>query len=252
MIDGSGEQGQSLNNSTASSGALSSAQVISTPAPSENVQSERTFRQSEVNELIGRAKNEAVDRFKRESSIASHTQQQSSYQQQSQQPQQDFRKVAAEEVQRMFDQRVQEQQQASDQQQAERIASEFFTKIEAGKGKFEDFDKVLNDIDLRSIPNHVQLANMVDNTAEVMYELAKNPSKLGMIQALVDIDIKAGRQPKLALAEIKRLSQSIKDNEQAGKYQAPNAPLSQSKPSNAGTGNTGPLSIADYKRKYKV
>ena len=110
------------------------------------------------------------------------------------------------------------------------------------------------DVDLRSIPYHVQLANMVDNTAEVMYELAKNPSKIGAIQTLIEIDTKAGRHPKLALAEMKRLSESIKVNSKGSKYQPPNEPLSQMRPSNAGTGNQGDRSVRDYKSnpKYRV
>ena len=82
----------------------------------------------------------------------------------------------------------------------------------------------------------LQLANMVENTAEVMFELASNPSKIGAIQNLIDIDLRAGRQPKLAFAEMKRLSESISTNQKGSKFQSPNEPLSQLRPSNAGTG----------------
>jgi hypothetical protein len=51
---------------------------------------------------------------------------------------------------------------------------------------------------------------------------------------------------------MKRLSDSIKMNQNAGKYQSPNEPLSQLRPSNAGTGNQGALTVGDYKRKYRV
>jgi hypothetical protein len=105
---------------------------------------------------------------------------------------------------------------------------------------------------LGAIPYHVQLANKVDNTREVMVELMKNPTKIGAIQNLIDIDLRAGRHPTLAMAEITRLSESIKANQKGAKYQSPNEPLSQLRPSNAGAGNNGPLSVADYKRKYRI
>lgn len=246
---------------------FASVPVTTSPTPSQApVETERTFKQSEVNDLVGRAKSEAVDRYKRESSIASHNvsnqQQQQPYipqnmQQQYQPPaysasQDEIRRLAAEEAHRLRNEWIQDANRSAQEQDAQRIASEFFTKLESGKGKLDDFDKVLADVDLRSIPYHVQLANMVDNTAEVMYELAKNPSKIGAIQNLIDIDLRAGRQPKLAISEMKRLSQSIKDNEKAVNFKNPNEPLSQMRPSNAGTDNKGVLTASDYKRRYKV
>lgn len=235
--------------------------VTTSSTPSQApVESERTFKQSEVNEIAARRATEAVDRYRRESSMASHQQNQQVQPQYNApvQPQyngmseQEFRRVAAEEAQKARDNWIQESNRTSQEQEAQKIASEFFTKIEAGKSNLPDFDKVMADIDLRSIPYHVTLANMVDNTADVMYELAKNPSKIGAIENLINIDIRAGRQPKLALSEIKRLSQSIKDNQQAAKFKSPNEPLSQMRPSNAGTDNRGALSVSDYKRKYRV
>lgn len=236
--------------------------------PPASAESTRTFSQSDVNDLVGRAKSEAVERYKRDSSMASHNNSQGQqpyqppyqgYQQPPYQPPQpqgmsmdEVKRVAAEEAHRAREQWTQDSQRNAQEQQAQAIASEFFTKIEAGKANLQDFDKVMGDVDLRTIPYHVQLANMVDNTAEVMYELAKNPSKIGSIQNLIDIDLRAGRQPKLALAEMKRLSESIKTNQQGSKFQSPNEPLSQLRPSNAGTGNQGALSVGDYKRKYKV
>lgn len=239
----------------------------SAPTQGTNAETERTFKQSEVNDLVGRAKSEAVERYRRESSMAAHQppapqqqQYQPSYQPQA--PQQtsqtqsmspdEYRRIAAEEAERLRNEWVSEANQRAEENNAKQIASEFFTKIEAAKGKLQDFDKVMADIELRSIPYHVQLANMVDNTAEVMYELAKNPSKIGAIQNLIDIDMRAGRQPKLAMAEMKRLSESIKTNEQAGKFKSPNEPLSQLRPSNAGADSKGPLGVADYKRRYRV
>jgi hypothetical protein len=259
MVNGDGQSSSNFAPAPVSTPSSTPSQ-----APSE---SERTFKQSEVNDLVGRAKSEAIERFKRDSSMASHNTPPAQqpyqapyqgYQQPPYQPPQqgmsheEVKRVAAEQAQLAREQWTQDSQRNAQEQQAQQIASEFFTKIEAGKANLQDFDKIMGDVDLRTIPYHVQLANMVDNTAEVMYELAKNPSKIGSIQNLIDIDLRAGRQPKLALAEMKRLSESIKANEQGSKFRSPNEPLSQLRPSNAGTGNQGALSVRDYKAKYRV
>jgi hypothetical protein len=243
----------------------------STQTTSAPTESERTFRQSEVNDLVGRAKNEAIERYKRESSMASHNtpQNQQAYapqpnQQQYTPPaphqvpnisQDEVRRLAAEETQRLRNEWAQESNIKAQEQDAQRIASEFYTKVGAGEGGMQAFEKVIQDsgVDLRSIPYHVQLANMVENTREVMIELANNPSKIGMIQNLIDIDLKAGRQPNLAMAEMRRLSQSMKDNAHAKNFKAPNDPLSQMRPSTAGT-DTGARSVSDYKRNpaYRI
>lgn len=263
MVNGEGQNFQS-----------SSAGVpVSTPSSTpQATNEERTFRQSEVNELVGRAKSEAIERYKRETSMQSHANVNQTYippQQQNYNPapnpqgyqpqyngmsENEYRRIAAEESRRSRDEWVQESQRNAEEQNAQRIASEFFTKVGSGDGGIQSFEKLLNDtgLDLRSIPYHVQLANMVENTRDVMVELVNNPSKIGAIQNLIDIDIRAGRQPKLALAEMKKLSDSIKMNQKAANYQSPNEPLSQMRPSTTGTGNQGALSVSDYKRKYRV
>jgi hypothetical protein len=239
--------------------------VTPSSTPSQAPADERTFKQSEVNDLIGRAKNEAVERYRRETSMASHQQPQQQapqYQAPVQQPQyngmseQEYRRITAEEIQRSREEWSQEAQRNQEEQNAHRIASEFFTKVSTGDGGRDGFEKLLSEsgLDLRSIPYHVQLSNMVDNTREVMEDLARNPTKIGTIQNLIDIDLRAGRQPNLALAEIKRLSQSIKDNVQGSRYKSPNDPLTQLRPSTAGTDKMGVRSAGDYKRdpKYRV
>jgi hypothetical protein len=73
MVNG---ESQSFQNSTATAPVNTPTQAPSS-APSE---SERTFRQSEVNDLVGRAKSEAIERYKRDSSMASHNTQQTQQQ----------------------------------------------------------------------------------------------------------------------------------------------------------------------------
>lgn len=249
------------------------ATPVNTPSstPSAPAESERTFKQSEVNDLVGRAKHEAIERYKSEGSMANrqtpqqqpYTPPQGNVPQQQYQPQysqpqgksdDDIRKLAAEETQRLRNEWIEENRRNVEAQDAQRIASEFFTKVGAGEGGIAGFEKVVTEsgVDLRSIPYHVQLANQVENTREVMTELLKNPSKIGSIQNLIDIDLRAGRHPNLAMAEIKRLSESLKTNQQAANFKSPNDPLRQLPPSNAASDNKGAMSVSDYKRKYRV
>lgn len=264
----------------------SSAGIPVTPSqtPQAPVE-ERTFRQSEVNDMIGRARAETraetVERLRRESNMQPHNQnyanspsqimQQpapynpSGYGQQpfQQQPQglteDQVRKLAAEESRRSREELILEQRRTAEQQNAQRIASEFFNKVGTGDGGVEGFYKRVNEagIDIQSIPYHVQLANQVDNTREVMEDLISNPIKIGQIQNLINIDLeaqRAGRNSNLAYSEIKRLSDSIKLNQNAGRYQSPNEPLSQLRPSNTGMGNQGVRAPGDYKRdpRYRI
>lgn len=246
-------QGDVQSSSTTSPTPVDTSSA-SAPQQSSAPTSERTFKQSEVNDLIGRAKYEAVERHKRDSSISAH-QQPAHVPQGSYQPQNsnqsyltpdEVKRLAAEETQRLRNEWIQEAQQNQHQQEAQRIAGEFFSKIDAGKSKYEDFDSVMSEVNLGNIANTVALANSFENTADIMYELSKNPAKIGNIEHLMTID------PKLAMAEMRRLSTAIKNNAEASNFRSPNEPLSQLRPTSAGAEKSGPLTAADYRRRYRV
>jgi hypothetical protein len=220
----------------------------STPSsqPTQSVADEKVFKQQEVNDIVGRAKHEAVESYKRRAELSNaNTQAQPMHQQHLENLNTEtVKRIAAEETQRLRNEWMQDAQRNAQEQDAQRIANEFLTKLDTGKGKYQDFDTVINNVEFASIPNVVALSNMVDNTADVIYELGKNPMKIAGLQQLMSIS------PKLALSEMQRLSQSIKDNETAGKVRMPNEPLSPLKPSVTGTDN-GEMSVADYRKKYR-
>lgn len=219
--------------------------------PAENVQkpSERIFTQSELNEIVGRAKHEAVESLKRQQT-----------QQASQQPaytapqsqsttrslsEDDVKRLTGEELNR---QREEWERQSLEQQNAsaaQRIVEAYKTKIAAGKEKYQDYEAVTNALDMRYYPSVVQLlAEHVDNASDILYDLAKNRTKLSQLEAAWN------HNPQDAIYEIRRLSDSIKANEQTTQMKGSNAPLSQQRPSNTGT-DSGALSVRDYKMKYK-
>lgn len=213
---------------------------------------EKVLRQSEVNEIVGREKkaagNAAVEAYKRQ------VQQEQSYQQPHHSQsngemlnEDRIRKMAAEEAQRLRDEWYKDAQTNAETQSAQRIVKNFYDKIATGKDKYDDFDKVTNGVSLQEFPNVVQmLSEHIDNADDVLYELSKNDSKFA------DIEIKSERYPRQALSDLKRLSESIKNNEQAAKRTQPNAPLSQQRPTNIGTDSGGALSFKDLKAKYRV
>lgn len=221
--------------------------------PLTQQQTERMIPQSQVNEIVGNAKREAAERaveaYKRQ-----HVQ---SAPESAQAPQQhdqhsarvtsedDMKRVAGDEIKRHFSQIEHEAQERANTEAANRIVSMFRDKIVAGKDKFEDFESVTSNVAMQYYPNVVQLlAEHVDNTADVLYHLAKNRDKLYRLESL------SAHNSSDAVYEIKRLAESIKSNAESSQMKHANAPLSQQRPSNTGT-DSGSLSWSDLKRKYK-
>lgn len=246
MIETNGfSQGQDVS-SPPSTPVAATSTTNETPSPSI-AQEEKVFKQQELNDIVRREKAEAVERYKRSQDASKPQASQPLHQQHLEQLQseENIRRMAAEEAQRLRNEWVQEAQRTAHEQEAQRITTDFLTKLEAGKGKYEDYDQVLGDFEFSAIPHVVQLAALVDNTADIMYDLAKNPTKIGNLQQLLQIS------PKLAYSEMQRLSKSLKDNENVANMKQSNPPLSQMKPSNTGTDN-GVMSVSDYRKKYKV
>lgn len=253
MTEGQG-LGQSLD--TSSSTPVSSSQPVSQPA--QTATEERRFNQSDVDSIVKRVKHEAVDTYRRQQSEQPQYAQQKYgetaqssqlYGQQTSNPTQfddtRYRQIAAEEAQRLRDQWLQDAQTKTQEDYAQRTVSNFFTKINTGKEKYQDFDKVTADIEYGRFPNVVQLlAEHVDNSSGVLYELGKDRIKMANLEVLAE------KSPRDAIVQAQRLSQSIRDNEAAGSTHFPNEPLSQMKPTNTGT-DSGQLTIADFRKKYR-
>lgn len=223
-------------------------QVVEQVIPAVDIQQEKMLRQSEVNDIVGRAKSEAatraVEQYKRSQQESQQSQQHSNYSEMSEDK---IRKLAGEEAARLRNDWMSEQQTRMETDAAKRIVKTFYDKLATGKDKFDDFDQVTSDVKLERFPNTVHmLAEHIDNADEVMYEISKNRSKLARIE-------QTSRDfPEEALWDLKRLSESIKANKTASSMKSPKAPLSQQRPSNVGTDSGGVLSMRDLKNKYKA
>jgi hypothetical protein len=131
------------------------------------------------------------------------------------------------------------------EKEAKKIADSYHARMSSGKETFEDFDEVMADFNPAAFPNLVFLAQQVDNTPAVMYELMKNPSKWATIAVLSE------RDPQAAQNMINKVSASIKANDQA-KAEEKTAPPPLSRMSSSPTGqDSGKPSLRDFKAKYK-
>jgi hypothetical protein len=155
----------------------------------------------------------------------------------------DIRQMVADETQKQQDSFRQKAYQEARIKEGERVASEFFHKLQSGQEKYEDFETVVGKLPFSKIPEVVELANSVDNTDDIMYELAKNPIKLASIKTLSSFDRDA------AFAEIKKISASIKNNQQA-QNQVLDEPMRHLKSSPTQL-DDGEKSVADYMKIFR-
>lgn len=245
-----------------SPGVVTSQPAQTSSAPStahtsyEPAHEEKVFKQSEVNKLVGEARVEGVERYRRQQAEQPQyvqqkygepaTQQHSIPSQNQNTTEQEIRRLAAEEAQRFSDQRSQETQKRYEAEAAQKTVQNFWNKIAPGKEKYPDFEAITGDIQYERFPNVVQLlADHVDNSHDMLYELGKDRGKMATLEQL------AYMSPKDAVRQAQRMSQSLKDNETASKARVPNEPLKQMRPSNTGTDN-GVMGVRDYRAKWKV
>lgn len=207
----------------------------------------KLLTQEEVNALVGREKHAASERTRRELEAAHQAElaklQSGSQQQAAQSP------ANADDLYRQVMERLTQETQATQaaREKAEheaflsKRADSYLNKMNSAQDMPDDFQEVMKDFDLDNLSEIAFLAEEVDNTPHVMYELAKNPLKAGAIMSLV------GKSTKEARKEIKKLSDSIVKNQQAAAdHIQTQPPLSQLKPSKAGA-DTGEMTLQDFK-----
>jgi len=227
---------------------------------SEESPPEKLLTASQVNALVQKAKRkgeqkmaEQLEEAKRqiEQLQAQQAQQQApvlqQVQQQAPQGQQAVDPQAIQEqVMQLIAKKQQEDEAKRQSEELERevnqVAQQYFGKMAQGKDLYEDFDAITADFNPAEFPQLVFLANQMDNTPAVIYELSKNPGKLADLAVLVE------KSPGMARAQLAKLSDSIKRNEEAksGLQEAQN-PLNRMKPSPVGTDN-GTKNVRDFKQ----
>ena len=228
------------------------------PAPPEKM-----LPASQVNELIKKAKRKGEQKMQEQLDAAKQQIEQLQTQQAQQQlqntaqtgspqqPQQGQQQGAdQEQIMQQVMQRLQKQQQDDEakrhqeqiEQEVNQVAQQYFGKMAQGKDMFEDFEAITADFNPAEFPQLVFLANQMDNTPAIIYELRKNPGKLADLAVLVE------KSPSMARNELSKLSESIKRNDEAKRnLQEPQDPLNRLKPSPVGT-DSGTKSVRDFKQ----
>jgi hypothetical protein len=168
--------GQAQGQDTSSPGITSSAPPAQSQTAPVQSSDERVFRQSEVNDIVKKAKYGAVEDYKRvateqpDYASRKYGESSSSFQQQPTQSQSTapdestYRKIAAQEAQRLRDEWVQDARTKNEADNARSIVQTFWNKLAPGREKYQDFDKVTSDIEYAQFPNVVQLLHNMQKT----------------------------------------------------------------------------------------
>lgn len=128
------------------------------------------------------------------------------------------------------------------QHQANLMDSTWKSAMKAEMERDPNFADAYDELGIEEHPELIIWMAGMDNKADVVRELANNPSKY------FNLLIAKSASPKMAQKELAKLSASIKANEDAKKQAKAPAPLSQLKPSNIG-GDDGNLSVSDFRNQ---
>lgn len=233
-------------------GAVEESQESETPPP------EKMLPASRVNELIMKAKRKGEQKMQEQLDAARQQieqlqsqqgQPQAPVEQAPQSPQPQGQSVDAQQIQaqvmQMLEQKMQDDAKKRHDEQLEQevnqVAQQYLGKMAQGKDLYDDFEAMTADFNPAEFPQLVFLANQMDNTPALIYELRKNPGKLADLSVLIE------KSPSMARNELQKLSDSIKRNDEAKRnLQEPQDPLSRLKPSPVGTDN-GTKNVRDFK-----
>lgn len=212
------------------------------PQPQEQV-----VPQHRVNELIS----DALERGKKKGYAAAQSEFQGAQQQQPQQqsqfnPQDLVKQAVSEAVLEIKKAAEADAMQRKQNEHVERVVNSLSSSIQEAKGRISDFDQVLQNssVNFGDYPELLEAIESSGQAGDVLYELAKNPGKVGMLMGL-------SRSPAAMKAEAKRIADSIKANQvSANNTKLPNEPLSQFKPNNSGI-DKRPTSASDWAAYYK-
>jgi len=212
---------------------------------------EKMIPQSQVNKIVGARLMEAREKADRElqmenerlkSQLEASKNQASSMGGMQQMSPEQIRQMIAEQTQRQLQEQRDAQLEQLRLEHSQRVASEFVNKMESGKHKYDDFDKVVGEVDFRQVPEIVALTHNLDNAPDVVYELMKHPQKVAQVLTL------ANKSEVLAQRAIKEIADSIKINDAAKNAKSVNEPVGQINPSAIGT-DDGSMTTSDFRNQ---
>ena len=218
-----------------------SDQNVEAKKSSDEQSQEKMLSQSEVNRIVGAAKLDALERGKREALAEANANKEINATVDPNDPEKIT--VSKAELEQVI---LDTATKRSHQEQAERVVNQFVSKMQLGMQKYSDFETVAGKLNIPNLPPQlIDLVTAMDNTADIVYELGKNPTKFANVLNLCNYS------PQAAHDELVRLSDSIKKNQEAAKktQAKPNEPLDQAKPSTAGTDDGELKSVSDFRKQ---
>jgi|WetSurMetagenome_2_1015567.scaffolds.fasta_scaffold24785_5 hypothetical protein len=226
-------------------GGMSSSSA-SAPAA---VEQQKMLPQEEVNRIVAREKARAAESARREVEEryqrdleALNAQRMAQEQRNAEVSREVDANTIYQQVQERFNREMQERQLRT---QMENVANSYLQKVEEAKKNYDDFDEVTKTFDPTKFPQLTYMLSGIQNAGDVLYELQKNPEKLGTIDHL------ASKSPDHAQILLLKLSQSIANNRQAqadAQTQQVSEPLDRLQPSRV-SGSNGKMTISDLRNQ---
>jgi hypothetical protein len=187
-------------------------QVLENPVvnPGFEPEQEKMLSQSQVNKIVQHEKSKASQATRREL-IDQHQKELEAIQaQQTQRNENVPRDFDADAIYQQVQERFnQEMQKRHLNEEANKVAQSYLSKMEQGKSAYDDFEEVTKDFDATAFPQLTWLVSGIDNAADVIYDLSRNPLKLAGLDRLAE------KNPRQAQSELLKLSRSIAENKQA-------------------------------------
>ena len=222
-----------------------------TESPVDNIvesETEKMIPQSQVNKIVKQrtydaiqAKRELEEKHQKEiEAIKAAAQQQT--QRNEQVPRELDANAIYQQVQERFNEEMRQRQL---KEEMERVANSYLSKMEQGKQAYEDFEEITKEFDPTAFPQLTYLVSGIDNAADVIYDLARNPIKLAGLDRLAE------KNPRQAQAELLKLSRSIAENRQAQadeNSQSVSTPLDRLQASRI-SGSNDKMSISDLRNQ---
>lgn len=171
---------------------------------------EKMLPQSHVDKIVKKAKYDVAQATRRELEERHQRELDAIRNQQSERNESVPREMDANALYQQVQERFNEEmQQRRLKEEMDKIANAYLSKMEQGKTAYEDFEEVTKEFDPTAFPQLTYLVAGMDNAADVIYELSRNPLKLAGLDRLAE------KTPKQAYSELLKLSRSITENRQA-------------------------------------
>ncbi len=228
----------------------SSSEHVGTQA---QIDQEKSFTQSELNDISGTVRRKSFDKGFEAGLSQSQQETRSHHDVANANGAASFNESKVRELVNTQLAEISKNQQATiDKHRIDEQAAQIFKSIdasaEAAKEKIPDFVEVMESVNgFVSTPGILSAVHTLDNSAEVLHYLAKNPSKIPALAALSsDVNMS-----KAAASELKVISDRLKQNDNAKNSPSAPNPISQIDTNvRDGIGGSEPDSIADFKEIY--